>query len=123
MSIKKIILLIIVLLVVGFLCVRFIKTPVESPIIEEQKEQNILKVINYINPENDQKLEVSYDKVNNVAMIYPNTEGQVVFNATTSASGVKYINDKQDLVLWNKGDEISLYLNDSLIFNGFEEKN
>lgn len=42
----------------------------------------------------------------------------VVFIQATSASGARYVNDYKNLVLWNKGDEITLYNGESVVFSG-----
>ena len=99
----------------------FSKNPVQSPVIEEKFNQIIGEAYIYINPSTKQELKVYYNESDNTATLYPNENNQVIFNSTTSGSGARYTNDEQGLILWNKGDEISLYLNDSLIFNGIIE--
>lgn len=118
MKIKKIIILIAVLFIVLLAALYFSKKPVQPPIVvEDQNDQIVGNVYTYTNSENGQELKVSYDNTNNTATIYPEGLEKVVFNATTTGSGARYVNE-QGLILWNKGDDVSLFLNDSLIFTG-----
>jgi len=121
-SFKKAIFLAVVLIGILIIIVYFSKVPVQSPTISEETNQIIGEVFIYKNLETNQQLKVSYDKTNDTATIYPEDINKVVFKATTTGSGARYANDEQHLILWNKGDDISLYLSDSLIFVGTLEK-
>jgi heat shock protein HslJ/membrane-bound inhibitor of C-type lysozyme len=118
MKIKKTIILIFVLIIVLLAALYFSKTPVQSPIVEDENNQIVGDIYTYTNSDDGQQLKVSYDNTNNTAIIYPDGVNKIVFNATTTGSGARYANDEQGLILWNKGDDVSLYLNDSLIFTG-----
>jgi membrane-bound inhibitor of C-type lysozyme len=119
---KKSIALIVLLLIILAIVLYFVKTPAQSPVIDQQNNIQIIgEIYTYTNASTSQELKVSYDNTNNTAIIYPNEVNKVVFNATTTGSGARYSNDEQGLILWNKGNNVSLYLNDSLIFTGTTE--
>jgi len=42
----------------------------------------------------------------------------LVFNQTTSASGARFENTENDLVLWNKDNEVTIYKNEEVVFVG-----
>lgn len=63
-------------------------------------------------------LQVYFDNTNNVAMVNANGQGDVIFTETTSASGAKYENKTLDMVLWNKGDMVTLYQKGAVVFEG-----
>lgn len=118
MNIKKTFIIIIFLFLLLVLGLLFIKKPVSAPQSDIKKDEVIGIEVIYIDNTNNQQLKVVYNNTLNTATIYPNETNQVVFNATTSGSGARYENLKQGLILWNKGDDVSLYLNDSPIFTG-----
>lgn len=122
MKIKKLVVLIILLLVILAVALYFAKTPTQSPVLNQSNNiEAIGQIYVYTNASTSEQLKISYDNTNNTAIIYPDEVNRVVFNATTTGSGARYTNDEQGLILWNKGNEISLYLNDSLIFTGTTE--
>ncbi|PIR85834.1 hypothetical protein COU14_02160, partial [Candidatus Kaiserbacteria bacterium CG10_big_fil_rev_8_21_14_0_10_44_10] len=45
----------------------------------------------------------------------------LVFNQITSASGARYENTENDLLLWNKDDEVTIYKEDEVVFVGTVE--
>lgn len=121
MSFKKIILLIIIL-VSGFFVYDFFFKKEKAEYKETEKVEQISgSEILYANSENNQTLKVLYNNEKNTASIYSGEPDEVILSATTSASGVKYENLERGIVLWNKEKEVSLYLNDSLIFIGVEQ--
>lgn len=119
---KKQLILVVLLLVILAIVLYFSKKPAQSPVVDQQNNIQVVgEIYTYTNASTSQELRVSYDNTNNTAIIYPDEVNRVVFNATTTGSGARYTNDEQGLILWNKGDELSLYLNDSLIFTGTTE--
>lgn len=118
MNIKKTVIIIIVLVALLFVGLSFIKKPINSPETNIKEEETVGIEVVYIDNINNQQLKVVYNNTLNTATIYPNENNQVVFTATTSGSGARYENSNQGLILWNKGYDVSLYLNDSLIFTG-----
>jgi membrane-bound inhibitor of C-type lysozyme len=120
MNFKKVILLIIVL-VSGFFAYDFFFKKEKVEYKETEKVEQISgSEILYTNSENNQNLRVLYDNEKNTASIYSGEPDEIILNATTSASGAKYENLERGIVLWNKEKEVSLYLNESLIFSGVE---
>jgi membrane-bound inhibitor of C-type lysozyme len=121
MSFKKIILLIIILISGFFVYDFFFK----KEKVEYKEVENIEQVkgteVTYTNSENGQTLKVLYDNEKDVVSIYSGEPDEIIMSATTSASGAKYENLERGIVLWNKEKEVSLYLNDSLIFSGVEQ--
>lgn len=117
-SFKKVVILSLVSIGILIIGISFSRKPVQSPTIPEESNKIVGEVFIYKNSETNQSLKVSYDNNSDTATIYPNEINQVVFKATTTGSGARYANDEQHLILWNKGDDISLYLSDSLIFTG-----
>lgn len=122
MKLKKLVVLIIFLLVILAVALYFAKTPTQSPVLNQPNNIEVIgQIYVYTNASTSEQLKISYNNTNNTAIIYPDEVNRVVFNATTTGSGARYTNDEQGLILWNKGNEISLYLNDSLIFTGTTE--
>jgi len=117
-SFKKVAILSLVSIGILIIGISFSRKPVQSPTIPEESNKILGEVFIYKNSETNQSLKVSYDNNSDTATIYPNEINQVVFKATTTGSGARYANDEQHLILWNKGDDVSLYLSDSLIFTG-----
>ena len=83
----------------------------------EELTENDIETI-YQSYENGQELKVIYNNQNNTAKIYAGEPDEIVFTLTTSASGAKYENTERGTVLWSKGDDVVLYLNESPIFIG-----
>lgn len=122
MTIRKTIILIFVLIIILLAALYFTKIPVQSPTIGETNTKQIVgDIYTYTATSTGEQLKVSYDNTNDTATIYPDEINTVVFNATTTGSGARYANAEKGLILWNKGNDISLYLNDSLIFTGTTE--
>ncbi len=118
MKIKQTIILVVILLVVFLATLYFTKIPVQSPIVEEDPSQPILGDPYIYADKNGEKLKIYYYNTDNTATLYFDEENRIVFYATTTGSGARYASDDSRFVLWNKGNEINLYLNDSLIFTG-----
>jgi membrane-bound inhibitor of C-type lysozyme len=119
MNLKKILILVIVLIGIFVAVLYFSKEPISNSNETINVVENLGREVTYIDNENSQQLKVIYYD-NNTAVIYPNDVNEVVFNATTSESGTRYANSQQGLMIWNNENEISLYLNDSIIFSGTE---
>jgi hypothetical protein len=126
MSFKKVIILIFLLVAVFFVALHFSKKPVLAPVELVPQEKSAVQEVTYTNPANNQKLKVVYYP-DNTAVIYPGDVNEVIFTSTTTAatttsdSEVRYENIKKGLILLNKENDINLYLNDSLIFEGATE--
>lgn len=117
MNIKKTLILIVVLVSIFLGALYFSKEPASIQNNATNVVQDTGKEVLYVDNQNNQQLKVVYYE-NNTAAIYAGDVNEVTFTATTSASGARYENAEQGLILWNKGNEVSLYLNDSLIFSG-----
>jgi lipopolysaccharide export LptBFGC system permease protein LptF len=117
MRIKKTIILIVLLLIALSAALYFSKMPVQSPTTENEN-QVVGNINTYTNASTGQTLKVSYDKTNNTATLYPDENNKIVFTASTTNSGIVYVNSEQGLILSNEDNGVSLYLNDSLIFTG-----
>lgn len=63
-------------------------------------------------------IEVFFDKENETAILNGLGYDHLLFVLRESASGARYVNEKENLVLWNKGEEISLMRDEETIFVG-----
>lgn len=66
----------------------------------------------------NESINVQFDNETDTAIVTGMGYENLVFNRTISASGARYENLSNRLVLWNKGNEITLYANDEVIFTG-----
>lgn len=70
----------------------------------------------YVNPANGAAITVTYS--GGIATLDSQSYQGVEFTQVEAASGARYENKEKGLALWNKGNDITLYLNDSAIFTG-----
>jgi len=117
MSFRKILILILVVGIIFFAALSFSKKPASLETESAKPEEVSGKEIIYTDAQSNQQLKVFYYNDNRIAL-YKDESGEVVLTATTTGSGAGYENFEQGLLLWNKDTEVSLYLNDSLIFLG-----
>src|SRR5690606_2371027 len=75
--------------------------------------------IGYFNEEGTDDILVFYDRQENTALLYSSRMAGVVLDQVPSASGARYENIELNLALWNKGDEVTLYRGDEIIFSGW----
>lgn len=68
--------------------------------------------------ESGESISVSFDNEAGTATMTGYGYSGLVFAQAISASGARYVNEEHDMVLWNKGDEITLYAGDQPIFTG-----
>lgn len=61
---------------------------------------------------------VSFNNENRTATLDGAGYSKLVFAQGISASGARYVNEAENLVLWNKGDEITLYKGEEVLFQG-----
>lgn len=45
-------------------------------------------------------------------------ESSIILNRVVSGSGARYANEDESIVLWNKGDDITIYENETITFEG-----
>ena len=124
MNLKKIIILIlalIVLLIAAFYFSNKNDNRINNSEGKYELAQNEIETI-YQSYENDQELIVVYNNQNDTAKLYSGEADEIVFTLTVSASGAKYENNERGIVLWSKGDDVVLYLNESPIFVGGVKK-
>lgn len=72
----------------------------------------------YVNPANGASISISYDNSKKTATLNSQSFKGVEFVQIESASGARYENAEQKLMIWNKGDEVILYQNALAIFSG-----
>ena len=72
----------------------------------------------YTNTDYGTSVNVVYDQGAKTATLDSRSYHGVVLSQTVSADGARYENKDQGLVLWNKGDKVTLYKNDTIIFTG-----
>jgi heat shock protein HslJ len=77
-------------------------------------------VATFISPTTGEATVVSFSE--EVASVNFNEFVDVPLTLVTSASGARYENTDLGLVVWNKGDEVTIYQNDEIIFMGQDEK-
>lgn len=67
---------------------------------------------------NNESINVQFDNETDTAIMTGMGYENLVFTRAISASGARYENLSNRLVLWNKGNEITLYADDTVIFTG-----
>jgi len=85
----------------------------------EPEPEPVISEVGYFNEEGTDDILVFYDREEETALLYSSRMAGVVLSQVPSASGVRYENIDLDLVLWNKGDEVTLYRGDEIIFAGW----
>jgi len=70
-------------------------------------------VAEFTSADTNETITVSFDNTNQTATVNGAGYTNLVFNQTISASGARYENAEKGLILWNKGDEITLYDKDN----------
>lgn len=63
-------------------------------------------------------IEASFNPESKTVTVTGNGYVGMVFNETVSASGARYENKENNLVLWNKGNEVTLYQGEEEVFAG-----
>lgn len=109
MSFKNIIVIIIVLLL--FIIGVWFSSG-DDVMVEE------LITYNYVTESGD-SLEVIYNPTTNKVKLKGLNWSDLEFDQIVSASGARYENRNEDLVLWNKGGEISLFKGDEIILTAY----
>ncbi len=66
-------------------------------------------------------VQVFFDTENETATVNADGHGDVVFTQVVSASGARYENKNLNMVLWNKGDSITLYQGEKVVFEGTKQ--
>lgn len=66
----------------------------------------------------NESINVQFDNETDTAIMTGMGYENLLFTRTISASGARYENLSNRLVLWNKGNEITLYANDEVVFTG-----
>lgn len=85
----------------------------------EKQTQNPTIEAEFRNAQSGQSITVSFDNNAQTATLNGLGYENLVFNQAISASGARYVNENRGLVLWNKGDDITLYdAEDNPIFTG-----
>lgn len=74
--------------------------------------------MNTFTSQNEETIDVQFDNENQTAIMTGAGHEDLVFTQAVSASGARYENKENNLVLWNKGDQITLYEGDEIIFTG-----
>lgn len=83
----------------------------------EKAEAPSLLVFTFVD-EAGESIDVSFDSEARIATLNGRGYSNLVFNQATSASGARYENAAEGLVLWNKGEDITLYRGDETLFTG-----
>ncbi len=85
---------------------------------EKEIDIPVLEVA-YFNLEETDDILVFYDQIEKTALLYSSTIAGALLSEVPSASGVRYESPTSNLILWNKGQEVTLYRGEEIIFNGF----
>ncbi|HEY1037111.1 MAG TPA: META domain-containing protein [Candidatus Paceibacterota bacterium] len=72
----------------------------------------------FTNAQTKKSVLVAFDNAKQTATMKMDGADDIVLNQTMSASGARYENASLGLVLWNKGNEITVYEKDVIIFTG-----
>lgn len=113
-NIRNVVFLVLGLFLVGFLIWSFVGR--ETTEIEPE---TTVTEIGYFTEDGQDDILVFYDSSDNTALMYSSRYAGVVLNQIPSVSGVRYENSDIGMVLWDKGGEVNLLLNDEPIFVGY----
>ncbi|GEM_PF-895967 len=72
----------------------------------------------FADAETGERVSVAFDRTAQTATLTGLGHAGLVFAQGVSASGARYVNEAEDLVLWNKGDELSIFRGDERVFFG-----
>lgn len=78
-------------------------------------------IVQTFTADSGEEIEVTFDIENSTATLDGRGHQNLVFTQTEAASGVRYENTDTNLVLWNKGNEVTLYEADEAVFTGVTE--
>lgn len=83
-------------------------------------EDPTVEIINLqrFSDEEGNSIEVTFNPKNETVTVSGDGYVGLVFEETVSASGARYENTENDLVLWNNGDEVTIYQADEVVFVG-----
>jgi membrane-bound inhibitor of C-type lysozyme len=112
---KTLIALFVILVVVGCVTVFLVKGNENEQKTELQSEVSPSSVV-YVSTETNETIDVQYAE--GKALLNGIGYQDVEFVITESASGAKYVSQKENLSLWSKGNEITLARGRQTIFVG-----
>lgn len=76
------------------------------------------EMFTFTDPETGDSVMVSFSDNGNRALFTGLGYTEEVLEQAISASGARYVNTDESLVVWNKGDEITVFINDEIVFEG-----
>ncbi|MEN9921389.1 MAG: hypothetical protein RLZZ517_367 [Candidatus Parcubacteria bacterium] len=124
MNKTKILLITVVIIIIAGFVLYGVRTGVKKEISKEQAEQVTATTTVYFSDTGEQQAEVIYKSDNTAILVSSNIGYQnVPFTIAMSASGARYENTEQGLVLWEKAPQLTIYKNDESIFEGSNEQN
>lgn len=118
---KKVIIAAVILIIVGVLLFSGgdkKEVVLEEDTTEENTSQNSIIEAVYVNEDEGEEINVVFNSEEDTATLNGLGFSDLIFTIATSASGARYVNEDEDLVLWNKGNDITLYQDDEIIFAG-----
>lgn len=68
-----------------------------------------------------ESISVSFNNENETASLNGAGYNNLIFKQVISASGARYENEQEGLTLWNKGNDVTLYKGEEIIFSGTAE--
>lgn len=89
-------------------------------VFNKKETSGELSAITFVGQDNE-SISVVFNSKSNTATLTGAGHTNLVFTQAVSASGARYVNEESGLVLWNKGDEITLYSNEEPVFSGISE--
>jgi heat shock protein HslJ len=124
MNKTKILLITLVIIIIGTFVLYGVRSTVKKESVEQQIEQVSATTTVYFSDSGEQQAQVTYKSDTTALLTLSNTEYQnTPFTIATSASGARYENTEQGLVLWEKAPQLTIYKNDEPIFEGSNEQN
>ncbi len=118
---KKVIIAAVILIIVGVLL--FSGSEKDKKDLNNETNSEDVSVKNIIeatfaNKESSEEINVVFNNEGDTATLNGLGFSDLVFTIATSASGARYENEEEGLVLWNKGNDITLYEGEEIIFEG-----
>ncbi|MES3004783.1 MAG: MliC family protein [Patescibacteria group bacterium] len=94
-----------------------------SVLVETQKlpPTDTAKKSDVFKNSSDGVIQVFFDMEKNTAIVNADGQGDVVFTRAISASGARYENKILKMALWNKGDVVTLYQGEKVVFEGTKQ--
>lgn len=74
--------------------------------------------VSFINNETGESVVARFNTTDNTVILTGQGYTDLVLTQAVSASGARYVHEGENVVFWNKGNEVTVYKNDVAVFSG-----